>query len=256
MRKVLPLVATAALALCTCVDAMAAGLGPDELHVLASNAGKPAIVELAPMFEQATGIHMRVEYANNPIVKQQVEAGAEFDVVLIEPQMLADLAKAGRVKTGSMVPLAMIGMALVSHAGAAPVDIGTIEAFKRVLLAADSIAYTADGHSGEVFLQTLERLGIREAMTPRLVPVTGRLSTLTVAEGGAQYTAFPLAGDVPGVQSVGAFPEEIQTYIGISAAIGANVAAPEAARAWLAYLQSDAARALFVAKGYRLPPAR
>jgi molybdate transport system substrate-binding protein len=256
MSKVFALVATAALALCTCVDAMAAGSGVDELHVLASNAGRPAIVELVPMFEQATGIHVRVEYANNPILKQQVETGAEFDVVLIEPQMLAELAKVGHVQTESVVALAMIGMALVSRTGTPPVDIATVEAFKRVLLSADSIAYTADGHSGEVFLQTLDRLGIREAMTPRLVPVTGRLSTLTVAEGGAQYTAFPLAGDVPGVQSAGAFPEEMQTYIGISAAISAKVTTQEAARAWLAYLQSDAARALFAAKGYRLPSAR
>ena len=112
------------------------------------------------------------------------------------------------------------------------------------------------GHAG-VF--DVSHMGEIETRGPQATELLQRLLSNDVSripEGGAQYTAFPLAGDVPGVQSVGAFPEEIQTYIGISAAIGANVAAPEAARAWLAYLQSDAARALFVAKGYRLPPAR
>jgi len=92
-----------------------------------------------------------VEYANNPILKKQVESGAEFDVVII------------------------------------------VESFKKVLLAADSIAYTADGHSGTVFLRTLEKTGLSDALKPKLVPVVGRPATLTVAEGGAQYTAVQIA---------------------------------------------------------------
>ena len=135
---------------------------------------------------------MQVHYANNPILKQQIEAGAEFDVVIIEPKMLQELAEGGFVSAASVVALARIGMALVSKEGAPAVDIGTVESFKKVPLSAKSIAYTADGHSGEVFLGTLKQLGITEAMKPKLVPVVGRHSTLAVAENSAQYTAYPL----------------------------------------------------------------
>ena len=107
-----------------------------------------------------------------------------------------------------------------------------------------------------VFLRTLEQLGLSDELKPKLVPVVGRLSTLTVAEGGAQYTAIPLGFPFPGVQIAGQFPEEIQTYIGISAAASSHTVAPTVAGAFLEYLQSESARAMFKSKGFRPSPAR
>ncbi|MEO6434144.1 MAG: substrate-binding domain-containing protein [Tepidisphaeraceae bacterium] len=233
------------------VAALAATRSSGELHVLSSNVSRPAISALIPLFEKSSGIKVYVEYANNPILKKHVESGAEFDVVIIEPEMLTELGKARLVTADSVVALATIGMALVSRAGSPVVDIGSVESFKKVLLAADSIAYTADGHSGTVFLRTLEKIGLSDALKQKLVPVVGRPATLTVAEGGAQYTAVPLGSAVQGVQIAGQFPEELQTYIGISAAASSRAAAPTQAAAFLEYLQSASAKTLFRSKGFR-----
>lgn len=243
-------IALVALIYCLSANPLAAAQGSGELSVLSSNLSRPAISELIPMFEKIYKIKVRVQYANNPILKQQIEAGAKFDVVIIEPQMLTELSKAGFVDKNSVVALAKIGMALVSRAGAPAVDIGSVESFKQVLLSAKSVAYTADGHSGSVFLRTLEQMGLAVQMKPKLVPVLGRFSTVDVAEGSAQYTAFPLAGSVPGVQLAGKFPEEIQTYIGVSAAAGSNTAAPKLVRSFLDYLQSESSMTLFKSKGF------
>lgn len=242
--------------ICFSIDTIAEGRGPNELNVLASNASRPAISELVPLFEKNFKARVMVRYANNPILKQQIEAGAEFDVVVIEPNMLQELVAGGYVSKTSVVSLATIGMALVSKEGAPPVDIGTVESFKKVLLSARSIAYTADGHSGAVFLSTLEHLGLTEEMKPKLVPVVGRLSTLAVAEGSAQYTAYPLAGSVQGVQMAGQFPDAVQTYIGISAATNTRPAVPTLQGKFLKYLQSDSARTLFKSMGFVPAPAR
>lgn len=223
---------------------------PGELTVLSSNLSRPAISELIPIFEEIHKIKVRVQYANNPILKQQIEARAKFDVVVIEPQMLSELSKAGFVDKNSVVPLAKIGMSLLSRAGAPAVDIGSVESFKKVLLSARSIAYTADGHSGYVFLRTLERLGLADQMKPKLMPVVGRFSTVDVADGRAQYTAFPLAGSVAGVQVAGMFPEEIQTYIGVSAGAGSHTSASVLVRIFLQYLQSELSMTLFKSKGF------
>jgi len=223
-----------------------------ELHILASNLSRPAISELIPMFEKIYKIKVKVQYANNPILKQQIESGVKFDAVIIEPQMLAELAKAGFVDKNSIADLAKAGMALVSKEGSPHVDIGSVESFKKVLLSARSIAYTADGHSGAVFLRTLEQLGLRDEMKPKLVPVVGRLSTLDVAQGRAEYTAFPGVGIGPGLRIAGMFPEEIQTYIGISGGVSPHAVEPASARRLLEYLQSDSARVLFQSQGYRL----
>ena len=252
MKKANLILASALWVFLFSISGCAAVREPNELRVLSSNVSRPAISELIPLFEEKSTTRVQVQYANNPILKQQIAAGAKFDVVIIEPQMLQELANADLVGEGSIVTLATIGMALVSREGAPAVDIGTVESFKKVLLSAESIAYTADGHSGAVFLRTLEQLGLTEQMKPKLVPVFGRLSTLAVAEGRAQYTAFPLAGSVPGVQMAGTFPEEVQTYIGISAATSSHTAAPKYSREFLAYLQSETAKTLFVSKGFEL----
>lgn len=256
MNKANLILASAMWILLFSISAVAAGREPNELRVLSSNVSRPAISELIPLFEKSFKVKVQVQYANNPILKQLIEAGAEFDVVIIEPQMLQELAKANFVAKGSVVALATIGMALVSREGAPAVDIRTVESFKKVMLSAESIAYTADGHSGAVFLRTLEQLGLTEEMKPKLVPIFGRLSTLAVAEGSAQYTAFPLAGSVPGVQMAGKFPDEIQTYIGISAATNPHSATPTLSRKFLRYLQSDSAKTLFRSKGFTPSPAR
>ena len=238
------------------VGALSAERDPNVLHVLSSNASHPAISKLIPLFEKQFQAIVRVDYANNPILKPQIEAGTEFDVAIIEPKMLQELAQRGLVSENSIVALAAIGMALVSKEGAPSVDIGSVESFKKVLLSAKSIAYTADGHSGAVFLSTLERLGLTEQMKPKLVPVVGRLSTLAVAEGSAQYTAFPLAGSVPGVQLAGKFPDAVQTYIGISAAKSSRPDGPVLRDRFLEYLQSKSAWSLFEAMGFTPAPPR
>jgi molybdate transport system substrate-binding protein len=170
--------------------------------------------------------------------------------------MLQDLVKGGFVAENSVVSLATIGMALVSKEGAPFIDIGTVDSFKKVLLSAKSIAYTADGNSGAVFLSTLERLGIAEEMKPKLMPVVGRLSTLAVADGSAQYTAFPLAGSVPGVQLAGMFPDSVQTYIGISVATKSGSVAPLLQSQFLDFLQSESAKVLFKSMGFTPSMAR
>ncbi len=231
----------------TFAEAQASG----ELNVLSSNLARPAISELIPPFEKINKVKIKVQYANNPIIKRQIESGTKFDVVIIEPQMLTELSRAGFADKNSIAALAKAGMALVSKEGTPVVDIGTVESFKKVLLSANSIAYTADGHSGSVFLDTLEKIGITDQMKPKLVPVVGRLSTVDVAEGRAQFTAFPGVGLGSGVRIACMFPDEVQTYIGISAAAGSHTAEPALVRSFIEYLRSDSSMTVFKSLGYR-----
>ena len=235
---------------CFSISPSAAAQVSDELIVLSSNLARPAISELIPVFERTYKVKVKVQYANNPILKQQIEAGAKFDVVILEPHMLSELSTAGFANKNSAVDLAKAGMALVSKQGSPAIDIGNVESFKKVLLSARSVAYTADGHSGAVFLQTLEQIGLTDQMKPKLVPVVGRLSTVDVADGSAQFTAFPGVGLGQGLQIAGMFPKEIQTYIGISATTGSRTTAQALGRTFIKYLQSEPSMTLFRSLGY------
>jgi molybdate transport system substrate-binding protein len=225
-----------------------------EIIVLSSNASASAVRELGPIFEKVTGHKASIQFANNPILKQQIEAGAKFDVLIIEPEMRDDLAKQGKIVAGSRSDVARVGMALLARAGAPKADISTIDGFKTVLRNAESVAYTADGHSGTVFLRTLERVGLLQEMEPKLRPVVGKPVQPMVASGYVQMYAGPISTPAPGTAIVGRFPEEIQTYIGISAGISAAAATPDVARTFISFLTSPEAITVFSKKGFQSMP--
>ncbi len=227
-----------------------------EVIVLSSGASRSAIRELGPLFERSTGHRVALKFANNPILKKQIKEGARFDVVIIEPDMIDDLEQQGNLAAHSRVDLARVGMALGARAGAPKADTVTVENFVAVLKNADSVAYTADGHSGTVFMRTLERLGLLEAMKPKLRPAAGRTASTLVTSGEAQMWAGPISTPRPGTRIVGRFPEEIQTYVGISAAISAGANTPDVAQMFIKFLASPEAQSVFEAKGFQPLPAR
>ncbi len=89
----------------------------------------------------------------------------EFDVAVLTPEAIDGLVKDGKVVAGTRVALAKVGVGVVVKAGAPKPDIATVEAFKRALLAAKSVAYIdpkAGGSSGIYVAGLLQRLGIAE----------------------------------------------------------------------------------------------
>lgn len=225
-----------------------------ELVVLSSGASRSAISELGSLFENTTGREVAIKFANNPVLEKQIKEGARFDVLIIEPEFVDGLVEMGYILGGSRVDLARVGMALGARAGAPPADISTVEALIRVLKGADSVAYTADGRSGAVFMRTLERLALLEAIKPKLRPTVGRTASSLVLSGDAQMWAGPISMPAPGTQMLGRFPEEVQTYIGLSAAISANSAQPDVARSFIVFLSSSEAASVFHANGFQQVP--
>lgn len=226
-----------------------------EVIVLSSSASRSAMSELGPLYGRNTGHKAVLRFANNPILKQQIEAGVQFDVVIIESEMIDDLAKLGKLAVRSRTDLVRVGMSLGARAGALRTDTSTVEAFVGVLKNADSVAYTADGHSGIVFIRTLERLGLLEVMKPKLRPAIGRTASSLVASGEAQMWAGPISTPGPGNQILGRFPEAIQTYVGISAAISSGTNLRDVAESFITFLVSPEAKSVFTAKGFQPIPA-
>jgi ABC-type molybdate transport system substrate-binding protein len=233
--------------------ALPAAAAPAEppLAFMASVISKAAMTEVIAACERDTGLKTAVHWATNPVLKQEIEAGAKFDVVAIEPEMATDLAGKGLVDGASVVLVGRAGMALVSKTGGPTLDLSNVDRFKQVLLDARAVSYSADGFSGVVLARTLEQMGLTAAMKPKLVPVTdSQDGKLGVVDDRAQYYAGPITMVGPGMQPVGLFPEQHQTYIGVSAATSPGAAASPAAKAWIQCLRGSSAQAIFRAKGY------
>ena len=79
----------------------------------------------------------------------RLERGEAIDVVIMAAPALDDLIKTGKIRKESRVDLVRSKIGMAVKAGAPRPDISTIEALKRTLLAAKSIAYS-DSASGRL----------------------------------------------------------------------------------------------------------
>ena len=98
----------------------------------------------------------------------------------------------------------------------------------------------------------LDRLGIAEPMKLKLKPTSVDNVAKAVATGEAEMLVHVMPGILAqrGVEPVGSVPAEIQSYIDLTAGLNAAAKEPDAGRALIAFLQSEAAVKVVKSKGW------
>ncbi len=235
-----------------------------ELHVMISAGFFPVYAELVPAFEKSSGHHVVTtrgpSLGDSPeAIPTRLKRGEPADVVIGVGASLDDLAQQGLVRGDSKVNLARSEIGMVVRAGAPKPDIGSVDALRKTLLDAKSIAYS-DSASG-VYLSTVlfAKLGVADQVAGKSRKVRGPPSGEQVAEVVARGEAeigFQQVAEllhVPGVTFVGTIPGELQQETFYSAALATAVAQREAAQALIAFLSSAGAAPAIVKAG--LAPA-
>ncbi len=252
MRWFIVAAATATTLLSTPGPATAA-----EIKVLSVVPLKTSLDELGPRFERATGHKLIVTYDGSSQLKRRLEAGEAFDLALIYPELIDQLVKQGKLAAGTSTAIASVAIAVAVRKGAPKPDIGTVDAFKRTLLDAQSISHSAEGGSGLYFKSLLDRLGIAAQVQAKLRPMQGGpLVVGPVARGEADIAVIttPFIAMEPGADLVGPLPAELQQLIVYTAAIGSAAKEPDAARALIRHLTTPEAAKLLKSNGLD-PPA-
>jgi molybdate transport system substrate-binding protein len=72
----------------------------------------------------------------NAELKRKIEAGETFDVAVLNPPVIDALITAGKIVAGTRADIGRAGLGVAVRHGAPKPDIGSVEAFKRALLAA------------------------------------------------------------------------------------------------------------------------
>jgi molybdate transport system substrate-binding protein len=233
--------------------APAAPAAAAEVTVFGSNAINVILGELVPQFERATGhkVAMRLGVASS--LRKEIESGVLFDVAILVGNF-DDLVKQGRVAAGTPVALGRSGYGLAVRTGAPKPDIGSTEAFKRAILNAKSIGYTKGGGSGAYLLRLLDRLGIAEAMKPKLRPGTNMQAA--VARGEVEMTMNGIVPILrsPGIELVGPLPPELQSYSVFVAGVSAASRNKESAIAFVKFLAAPDAVPVFKKHGVEPVP--
>ena len=116
---------------------------------------------------------------------KRLNSGERFDVFIGVPSLVDELIKDGRIVADSRTMLVRSAIGVEVRAGAPRPDIGSVEAFKRALLDAKSIAYLNVG-GGIHIAAMIERLGIASALKSKVTrPDTDIVSDL-VANGNVE----------------------------------------------------------------------
>ena len=168
---------------------------------------------------------------------------------------LAKLAKQGKIAPESRLVLARSRMGVMVRSGAPKPDVSTVDAFKRTLLGAKSIAFPPEGQSGIYLIGLIERLGLTEALKDKLKRIaSGPLTGETVAKGEAEIGITPIGEllAVKGVSLAGPLPAAVQNYIVQTAGISPGAAQGAAARDFLKFLAAPQNAPVILEKGMEL----
>jgi len=204
--------------------------------------------ELIPAFERATGHKVVVAYESSWLLVGRIQKGETPDVAFLTARQADGLIEEGKLARRVDLVRSSIGIAV--RAGASKPEIGSVEAFKRTLLAAKSFARNEGADSGIFMVSLLERLGIAEEMKAKSTLVRRGFVAELVARGEVEMAAqqMPELMAVAGVVAT-PLPPEIQHVIVFCAGVPAAPKAPAAVDELIKFLSSPAAAVLIKAKG-------
>lgn len=232
-----------------------------ELKVLSTTAMKTVFEESSPLFERQTGNRLSVTLGPSLQLEQRLAEGEAADVAIVGAAGARDLVDRGRLVVGSVTAIARSSIGIAVAKGAPMPDVSSVEAFKRTLLAAKSIALSqpvGGGQSGVHMAKVFERLGIAAAMQAKAkygAGGAGGLAGLVVRRGEAEIAIQQMAElmAVADIDIVGPLPAEVQRITTFAAGIPTSASRPEAGQALIDFLMMPATKNIMKVKG--LEPA-
>ena len=217
------------------------------IRVLSSLALKGVLEKFRPLLERSVGT-LQLRFDATQAILPLVRGGEKVDLLILTTEAVDELRASGRITQAWTLGASGIGVAV--RAGAPKPDIGSVDALKSTLLAAQSVAHSKVGASGLYFAGLLERLGIASRLKKRVVVEKGPVG-LAVAAGEAELGVQQLCelAPVPGIDIVGPLPAPVQKLTYFSAGLPAGAGNAEGAIALVGLLRSDAVRAGMIEGG-------
>ena len=230
--------------------ATAASAG-ETLVAVAANFTEPAR-QIAQAFKAATGHTATLTFGASGQFYAQIAAGAPFEVLLsADAERPAQAEQAGLAVQGTRFTYAVGRLALYSRtAGADPATALRRGAFQKL-----AIADPASAPYGRAAVETLQALGLYEALKPRIVFGSSVTQAYQFVDTGAAELGFVAQSQVVEAPAGARWivPARYHRSIDQQAILLRTGAANPAARAFLAFLKSPKAQAIIRRYGYELP---
>jgi molybdate transport system substrate-binding protein len=230
--------------------------GAAEIKVFSTVGIKSVLEELIPKFEKSSGHKLDMTWSTAALLAKRVQSGEQADALLLIKSNIDTLLKEGKIVPGTETLFGQSIFAVGVKSGAPKPDISSPDALKQSLLAAKGVSYSdpaSGGASGVYIAKQIERMGIAEQMKGKTRhPPSGGLSGTLLISGEADIAinAKPELLSVPGVDVVGPLPGDMAFTVVYAAAVQTGTAQTEAAKAFVNFLKSPEAQAVFKAKGF------
>lgn len=221
------------------------------IKVLCDGPLEPALPAIGEAFRQKTGHQVEFVFAPSPVIRKKIADGETADLVIIQPDFLAELAANGKVDAGDHPAFSRVGVGLAVRAQAPSREIKTADALKQVLLKADTIVFN-NVASGNYFAKVLERLGIAEAVKAKIVRTGPREVYERILPGSGDDIAvgtITLIRADKRLRLIGALPTELQSYLSYGAVPMTGTQNLKIAVDFIRFLSSPAAKAQLAAAG-------
>jgi molybdate transport system substrate-binding protein len=231
----------------------------DDLRVLSAGAIEPGIRPVIAAFEQRSGHRVTLNFATAPQIRQRIEAGEAFDLVLAPPAVLDAIAPAaGTTGSAPRVPIGSVGIGVAVRPGAALPQIATAESFTQALREADSLVFNR-ASTGLYIERLLKQLGLDAEMAGKTTRYADGAAVMDhVLHGHGRELALGAITEIRlvrdrGLQFAGPLPPPLQNTTAYFA-IPLRTPPSDAVQALLRDLGSPDARATYGAAG--IGPAR
>jgi molybdate transport system substrate-binding protein len=224
----------------------------DDIRVMTSGAFTAAYLELIPRLELLTKKKLvtaatSIGTGENSI-PNRLRRGEAVDVVIVADAVLAGFITDGLIKADTYTPVARSAIGVAVRAGAPKPDVSTVEALRRTLLQAKSIAYSASVSGDYVSTEMFQRLGIADQVLGKSRRIEGGERVGAVLARGEAEIGFQQMSEllpVPGIDHVTPLPPEVQKVSVFSAGVALSTRDLDAAHAVIKFLASpEAARAI------------
>jgi len=231
-------------------DAMGA-----EVKVLSAGAVEPGLHKAVELFQKQSGHTVSIQFNTAPQIAKRMQDGYVADILIAPPGGLKQFAEQGKVEKDGHVAIGKVGAGVTIRNDAPVPDIKTTDALKASLLAADSLVYNTA--STGIYLENLfNKLGVGEQIKAKTTRhANGEAVMEHVIKGKGKEIGFGAITEIKlyevkgGLKLVGPLPADVQNYTSYGAALMSNAPQPDAAKAFMAFLGTPAAKQAFVAAG-------
>ncbi len=225
-----------------------------DVTVFAAASLKTALDEIAIDWQAQTGHSVSLSYGGSASMAQQILQGAPADLFLsAAPEWMDELQRADVIQPDSRRVLLGNSLILIAHAELGPQQMdATLDLTALLDGGRLSMALVTSVPAGQYGKEALESLGLWVSVQNQVVQSDNVRSALRLVELGEAPLGIVYASDAiaaPEVTVLGTFPETSHRPIRYSAAL--TLGAPPEAAAFLGYLETPAADAIFRANGFQ-----